>query len=241
MQVRVLFFGILRELAGQADESLDLPEHAVLRDVLAHYETRIPTLRNFSQSLAMSINHEFAGPKSKLHAGDEVALLPPVSGGVGDGAVDSPIARTNCVEIVRERIDTAELLHKIKCPADGAVVVFEGVVRNNSRGRRTLFLDYEAYEEMALKRMNGLAEQAISQFQVREVAMVHRIGRLQLGETSVVVLVSSGHRAAAFEACRWLIDSLKRTVPIWKKEHFADGAVWADGEPFPADIEKSAK
>lgn len=242
MQVRVLFFGILKELAGQDDESLDLPEHAVLGDVLAHYETRIPKLRKFSRSLAMSINQEYAGPNSKLHAGDQVALLPPVSGGVGDGAIDSLIARTNCViKIVREKIDTAGLLKKIKCPADGAVVVFEGVVRNNSRGRRTLLLDYEAYEEMALKRMNGLAEQAISQFQVREVAMVHRIGRLRLGETSVVVLVASGHRAAAFEACRWLIDSLKRTVPIWKKEHFADGAVWADGEPFPADIDKSAK
>jgi molybdopterin synthase catalytic subunit len=118
-------------------------------------------------------------------------------------------------------------------------VVFEGVVRNNSRGRRTLFLDYEAYEEITLKSMNGLAEQAISQFQVREVAMVHRIGRLGLGETSVVVLVASGHRAATFEACRWLIDNLKRMVPIWKKEHFADGAVWADGEPFRSDIERS--
>ena len=236
----MLFFGILKDLAGQGDESLDLPEHAVLGDLLAHYETRIPNLRKFRPSLAMSINQEYAGPNSKLHAGDEVALLPPVSGGLGDGAVDSLITRVKCVTIVREKIDTAGLLEKIKRPADGAVVVFEGVVRNNSRGRRTLFLDYEAYEEMALKRMNGLAEQAISQFQVREVAMAHRIGRLQLGETSVVLLVASEHRAAAFEACRWLIDSLKRTVPIWKKEHFADGAVWADGEPFPADIEKSA-
>jgi MoaE-MoaD fusion protein len=236
MQVRVLFFGILKDLAGQGVDSLDLPEHATLSDVLTHYQTRIPSLRMLSSSLAMSINQEYAAAESELHPGDEIALLPPVSGGLGELALDSTVDRVNWVKIVREKIDTAALLEKIKCPADGAVVVFEGVVRDNSRGRRTLFLDYEAYEEMAIKQMNGLVEQALSQFGIRQVAMVHRIGRLQVGETSVVVLVASAHRAPAFEACRWLIDSLKRTVPIWKKEHFEDGAVWADGEPFPAEI-----
>jgi MoaE-MoaD fusion protein len=236
MQVRVLFFGILKDLAGQGVDSLDLPEHAVLGDVLTHYETRIPRLRGLSSSLAMSINQEYADAESKLHPGDEVALLPPVSGGLDDPSLDLTVDRANCVKIVSEKIDTPALLRKIKCPADGAVVVFEGVVRDNSRGRRTLFLDYEAYEEMAIKQMNGLAEQALSQFRIRQVAMVHRIGRLQVGETSVVVLVASAHRAPAFEACRWLIDSLKRTVPVWKKEHFEDGAVWADGEPFPVEI-----
>jgi molybdopterin synthase catalytic subunit len=110
------------------------------------------------------------------------------------------------------------------------------VVRNQTRGRKTLYLDYEAYEEMALQQMEGLAEQAIQQFQVREIALVHRLGRLEIGEISVLIVVASAHRAAAFDACRWLIDTLKRTVPIWKKEHFEDGAVWADGEPFPAEI-----
>jgi MoaE-MoaD fusion protein len=232
MQVRVLFFGILKDLAGQATDSLILPEHASLGDVLAHYETRIPSLRGLSSSLAMSINQEYATPESKLHAGDEIALLPPVSGGCGDAAIE-PV---NCAKIVRERIDTQALLARMKHAEDGAVVVFEGIVRDNSRGRRTLFLDYEAYEVMALKQMNALIEQALSQFRIREVAIVHRIGRLQIGETSVLIVVASAHRAAAFEACRWLIDTLKRSVPIWKKEHFEDGAVWADGEPFPAEI-----
>jgi len=232
MQVRVLFFGVLKDLVGQAADSLSLPEHASLGDVLAHYEARIPRLRSLSSSLAMSINQEYAGLESKLHPGDEIALLPPVSGGSGDAAVQG----VNCAKIVRERIDTPAFLAKIKRPADGAVVVFEGIVRDNSRGRRTLFLDYEAYEEMALKQMNGLIEQALSQFRVREIAIVHGIGRLQIGETSVLIVVASAHRAAAFEACRWLIDTLKRTVPIWKKEYFEDGAVWADGEPFPAEI-----
>jgi molybdopterin synthase catalytic subunit len=115
-------------------------------------------------------------------------------------------------------------------------VVFEGVVRNHSRGRKTLFLEYEAYEEMARKQMEALAEQALGQFQIRDVAIIHRLGRLEIGETSVLIVVASAHRAAAFDACRWLIDTLKRTVPIWKKEHFDDGAVWADGEPFPEQV-----
>lgn len=230
--MRVLFFGVLRDLAGLAADSLTLPEHAILADVLSHYEARIPRLRAWRSSLATSINQEYAGPESTLHPGDEIALLPPVSGGSDDLATQG----VNSAKLVRRPIDTAALLAKIKCPADGAVVVFEGIVRDNSRGRRTLFLDYEAYEEMALKQMNGLMEQAFSQFRIREVALVHRIGRLQIGETSVLIAVASAHRGAAFDACRWLIDTLKRTVPIWKKEHFEDGAVWADGEPFPAEM-----
>lgn len=236
MQVRVLFFGVLRDLAGHPSDSIDLPEHAVLADVLAHYEARIPRLRALSSSLAMSINQEYATPESRLHAGDEIALLPPVSGGLGETILNSAAEPVNCAKITHEPIDTAALLTRIKHPEDGVVVVFEGIVRDNSRGRRTLFLDYEAYEEMALKQMNGLIEQALSQFRIRDVAMVHRIGRLQIGETSVLIVAASAHRGAAFDACRWLIDTLKRTVPIWKKEYFEDGAVWADGEPFPPEI-----
>ena len=100
-------------------------------------------------------------------------------------------------------------------------------------------MDYEAYEPMALQQMESLVVQALQQFQIRDVAIVHRLGRLEIGETSVLIAVASAHRAAAFEACRWLIDTLKRTVPIWKKEYFVDGAVWADGEPFPEEIPRA--
>jgi molybdopterin synthase catalytic subunit len=141
--------------------------------------------------------------------------------------------------IVSEPIDTTKALAGIKRPDDGAVIVFEGIVRNNTRGRQTLYLDYEAYEEMALKQMEDLAAEALGQFQVREVAIVHRLGRLEIGETSVLIVVSSAHRGPAYEASRWLIDTLKRKVPIWKKEYFVDGAVWADGEPFPEDIPRA--
>ena len=143
------------------------------------------------------------------------------------------------VAIVRGPIDSLQVLGDIKRPEDGAAVVFEGVVRDNTRGRKTLYLEYEAYEEMALKQMNELTARALESFKVREVSIVHRLGRLQIGETSVLIVVASPHRGPAYEASRWVIDTLKRTVPIWKKEYFVDGAVWADGEPFPDDIPRA--
>ena len=230
MEVKVLFFGVLKEVAGSAGERLSLPEGASIEDLLRHYEERVPQLKRWRGSMALSLNQEYAGPDARLSAGDEVALLPPVSGGM---------ARTEHAEIVRERIDTACVLEAIKRPEDGAAVVFEGVARNNTRGRKTHYLDYEAYEEMALKQLQELARKALEQFAVRDVALVHRLGRLEIGETSVLIVVASAHRGAAFDACRWLIDTLKKTVPIWKKEYFEDGAVWADGEPFPAEIPRA--
>jgi molybdopterin synthase catalytic subunit len=171
------------------------------------------------------VNHEYARPDRMLRDGDEVAILPPVSGGA-----------ETMVALVREPIDAAEIAPRVKAGSDGAVCVFDGVVRDNTRGRATLHLDYEAYEEMALRQMHLLRAEAIEHFGVREVAIVHRLGRLMVGETSVLIVVASAHRGAAFEACRWVIDTLKKTVPIWKRKQFADGVVWADGEPFPDDL-----
>jgi MoaE-MoaD fusion protein len=227
MQICVLFFGILKDLVGRRSDSLDLPDDATLNDVLNHYEQRIPRLKDFVASMAMSVNQEYAGLDTKLKPQDEVALLPPVSGGISKSL--------HCA-IVLEPIDSLSVVKRITGPEDGAVVMFEGVVRDHTRGRPTLYLEYEAYEEMALRQMEELAGRALAQFQVRDVAIIHRLGRLEIGETSVFIAVASAHRAAAFDACRWLIDTLKRSVPIWKKEHFEDGAVWADGEPFPAEI-----
>ena len=140
------------------------------------------------------------------------------------------------VEIVDQVIPMAEIVAELKVGPDGAVCVFDGIVRDNTRGRKTLHLDYEAYREMALEQMRGLAADAVTKFGVRDVALVHRLGRLTVGETSVLVVVASAHRGAGFDACRWLIDTLKKTVPIWKKETFVDGVVWADGEAFPEEI-----
>jgi MoaE-MoaD fusion protein len=235
MQVRVLFFGIMKDLAGRASDSLDLPENATVGDVLTHYKQAIPRLKDTAASLAVSVNQEYAGPATKLMQDDEVALLPPVSGGLAAGTSETE-KRSPHAAIVREVIETASILQRIKRPEDGAAVVFEGVVRSHTRGRRTLYLDYEAYEEMAFKQMEELAARVLAEFKIRDVAIIHRLGRLEIGETSVLIVVASAHRATAFDACRWLIDTLKRTVPIWKKEHFEDGAVWADGEPFPGEI-----
>ena len=140
------------------------------------------------------------------------------------------------VEILDTVLPIADVMAEIKAGPDGAVCTFDGIVRDNTRGRRTLYLDYEAYREMAQSQMEALAAEAITRFNVRDVALLHRLGRLTIGETSVLVVVASAHRGAAFDACRWLIDTLKKQVPIWKKETFEDGAVWADGEPFPAGI-----
>jgi MoaE-MoaD fusion protein len=230
MRVHVLFFGVLKDLVGRASDSLDLREGATVADVLDYYEAQIPKIREVLPTIALSVNQHYAGPAAILGNDDEVALLPPVSGGA---------SRTAHAAIVRERIESQSVLDSIKRPEDGAAVVFEGVVRNHTRGRQTLYLDYEAYEEMALKQMEELARQALAQFPVRDVALVHRLGRLEIGEASVLIVVASAHRGAAFDACRWLIDTLKKTVPIWKKEYFVDGAVWADGEPFPAEIPRA--
>ena len=236
MQVRVLFFGVLKDLAGRNSDLLSLPDDATARDVLTHYEQRLSTSKGMLSSIAISVNQEYARPEDRLRAGDEIALLPPVSGGATDVQAMPTDKTASRAVITRDAIDTATFLDRIKCAEDGAGVVFEGVVRNNSRGRRTQFLEYEAYQGMALKQMESLIAQALDQFQIRDAVIVHRLGRLEIGETSVLIIVVSAHRAAAFDACRYLIDTLKRTVPIWKKEHFEDGAVWSDGEPFPDHI-----
>jgi MoaE-MoaD fusion protein len=143
------------------------------------------------------------------------------------------------VILVRDPIDFAGLIRHARTAADGAVVTFDGCVRNQSHGRRTLYLDYEAYESMALAKMREIAAEARTKFPIDRVAIAHRLGRLEIGETSVFIAVSAPHRAAAFDACRHIIDTLKRSVPIWKKEYFEDGAVWADGElpPVPQDTQ----
>lgn len=229
----MLLFGVLKDIYERSSEDLDLPLGATLADVLDHYQQRAPEHRTLFPVLALSVNQQYAQVTHPLREGDEVALLPPVSGGVGNQTASG--TRFRC-EIVRERIQTEAIIENIRQPEDGAVVTFEGIVRNNTRGRRTEYLDYEAYEPMAISQMNTLAEKVLNNYEVREIAIIHRLDRLEIGETSVLIVVASAHRGPAFDACRFAIDTLKRTVPIWKKEHFSDGAVWADGEPFPEEI-----
>jgi molybdopterin synthase catalytic subunit len=237
MKIGVLFFGVLKDLLDRSRETVDLPEGARVQEVIVYYTRQVPRFEAMAPSLAISVNQEYSGLDRSLHEGDEVALLPPVSGGSAeDGEVRSE-ARCE-VRIVREPINAEAVAGWLKYPSDGAAVIFDGIVRDNTRGRRTLYLDYEAYEAMALKQMESLATEARTRFQVRGTSIIHRLGRLEIGETSVLIVVAAAHRGAAFDACRWIIDTLKKTVPIWKKEYFEDGAVWADGEPFPEEIRR---
>jgi MoaE-MoaD fusion protein len=231
MHVRVLPFGILKESLGSDPFALDLPGGATVADLLARLGVQAPAVE--SLRIAVSVNAEYADRTVVLSENDEVGLLPPVSGGSGADAPVQKEKQPTAAKLTREVIPANALVSAAKEGEDGAVVIFDGIVRNNSRGRQTLYLDYEAYEEMATRQMSELAREAATRFNVRHVSIVHRLGRLQVGETSVLIIVASAHRAQAYEASRWLIDTLKKTVPIWKKETFVDGAVWADGEPFP--------
>jgi molybdopterin synthase catalytic subunit len=234
MRVHVLFFGRLKDIVGRAEENTEVAEGAGLEELFARYGERYPELIAFRGSVVASINEAFADWRSKLSSGDEVAFLPPVSGGAGSRSV---VAGGDTIRLIRETIDADAILAALKAPEDGAVLAFEGIVRNHSKRQRTLYLEYEAYEAMALAKLREIAASIHRQFAIDRVALVHRLGRLEIGETSVLVAVTSVHRAAAFEACRFGIDTLKRTVPIWKKEYFEGGAVWAEGEipPLPSN------
>ncbi len=238
MRVRVIPFGVLKDLLSAA--SVELPLGATVAELLDRLSANSGDgIRVALRGIAVGVNAEYAPAAQVLHEGDEVGLLPPVSGGGAaptTSALDLSGQPADKIVLTRQPIDSPKHIAEIKCGEDGAVAIFDGIVRNHSRGRRTLYLDYEAYEEMALGQMRQLARQARDRFGVRQVILIHRLGRLEIGETSVLVVVASAHRAAAFDACRWLIDTLKRTVPIWKKETFADGVVWAPGEPFPGDL-----
>jgi len=230
MRVRVLFFGRLKDIVGRVEESAELPEGARVEDAFAHYRAAYPALAGLRASVAASVNQELAAWNAPLRAGDEVAFLPPVSGGA------LAAASRDWIEIVHNPISAQPIVERVKGPEEGAVVVFDGIVRNHTGGRPTLYLDYEAYEPMALEKLRELAAALRARHAVSGVAIVHRLGRLEIGETSVLIAVSAPHRAVAFDACRFAIDTLKRSVPIWKKEYFADGAVWAEGEslvPIP--------
>ena len=256
INVRVLFFGAARDAAGHREVNLTLSGPAsgasAFEQVLAAY----PALRRFGRSLLFAVNQEYASGDREVHDGDELAVFPPVSGGVANkeatetrrhrdqkalkaeekpaaGSADILSASTSArdfVELITRPIDVGAVARRVILPECGATVTLDGYAREWTRGRRTLYLIYEAYAPMALSEMHRLGREAHERFDIAHIGIVHRTGRLEIGETSVVIAVSAPHRRAAFEACEWAIRELKRTVPIWKKEVFADGEVWVEGE-----------
>src|SRR5579885_2278081 len=228
MRARVLFFGMLKDVVGISAEEIDLPEGANLGSVFAHYVERQPRLRELAPSIVAARNREFADLATAVADGDELAFLPPVSG--GKEHLLEMESGPHYFALTRHAIDTRTVIQRLLTGAEGAVVTFEGTVRNNTKGRPTLYLDYECYEAMALRVMAKIGCEVAGSFAVSRVAMIHRLGRMLVGETSVAVIVTAPHRRPAFEAALEGINRLKRTVPIWKKEHFVDGEVWVEGE-----------
>lgn len=231
MRVQVLFFGMLKDLAGSPADTLEFSEGSTLTDVFDHYAARHPKFRDFDASIVLARNQEFAPRSTQIADGDEIAFLPPVSGGRNRYMhLITDDETGNFFGLTRDPIDTDHIKSQLLRGEDGAVVVFDGVVRNNTKGRATRYLDYECYEAMAVKMMAQIGREIAAAHSIGRIAMVHRLGRMEIGESSVVIVVTSPHRRPAFDASLEAINRLKKLVPIWKKEYFADGEVWVEGE-----------
>ena len=233
VRVKVLFFGQLKDIAGRSEDLAVLPEGASLETVFEYYAQQYPRMRDLRPSIVIARNQAFTDSSTPAAEGDEIAFLPPVSGG------SFPKSGENIYELTRDPISAGAVRDRVLTPEDGAVVVFEGVVRNNTKGRSTKFLDYECYEPMALKMMRQIGEEIAQSHAITRIAMVHRLGRMEISEISVLIVVSAPHRKPAFDAALEGINRLKKLVPIWKKEHFADGEVWVDGEWDDSVLQKS--
>ena len=230
MSIRVLFFGVLRDIVGLREDRLEVPEGGRLAWVYEYYAARFPRLKEMSASTVLALNQEFASLTDALKDGDEVAFLPPVSGGSGRFTREITDGMGNFFALTRDPIDTVALRNRLVQGEDGAAVIFEGVARNNTKGRATRFLEYECYEGMAIKMMAQIGGEIAATFPIGKIGMIHRLGRLEIGEASVVVIACSPHRKPAFDAALEGINRLKKIVPVWKKEYFADGEVWVEGE-----------
>lgn len=235
VRVKVLFFGMLKDIVGRSEDSIELAEGAHLDSVFTRYARQFPRLSDLESSIVLACNHEFQDRSAPIREGDEIAFLPPVSGGAPDETArythEISDAETGCFfALTRQPIDTPAIARQLLRGEDGAIVDFEGVVRNNTKGRATKFLDYECYEPMAVKMMAEIGRDILRTHSIGRIALVHRLGRLEIGEASVAVVVTAPHRKPAFDAALDGINRLKRIVPIWKKEHFADGEVWVEGE-----------
>jgi MoaE-MoaD fusion protein len=221
IKITALLFGQAREFAGASSLDLEIEEPATVQSAFAILKALHPKLAEMERSLLFAVNEEYALPSHSLAGGDMLAILPPVSGG-SEGE--------DIFEITREAIDIAGLRARLLRGESGAVVIFDGVARNNTKGRRTLYLEYEGYTEMALRTLAQIGREVHEQWSINRVGIIHRLGRIEITESSVVICVTSAHRRVAFEACHYAIDRLKKIVPIWKKEYFEDGEVWVEGE-----------
>jgi molybdopterin synthase catalytic subunit len=220
--VRVRLFARLREQAAMETATLELPAGSTVAEVYEALRRKHPALEADVNAVRAALNQEFKDWSAEVADGDEVAFIPPVSGGVhGVGIL---------FELTPDPLDARRLEAAVTHKGAGAICTFTGVVRDNSRGRPVTHLDYEAYAEMAIAQMRRIGDEIAERWPEARVAMAHRTGRLDIGEASVVVSVSCPHRGEAIAACKLGIDRLKESVPIWKKEHAADGTFWIEGD-----------
>jgi MoaE-MoaD fusion protein len=222
MKVKVRLFALHRDIVGSPELELDVPAGTTLGDLWARLSEQYPALAPATRSIMYARNESYATPATVLEDGDEAAFIPPVSGGAES---IEPFAISDAP------LDGESLQRYVQTPQDGAIVLFTGVVRDNFDGRATEYLIYEAYESMAVPVLSQLAEEARGKWEVGRVAIHHRIGRLEIGETAVIVAIAAPHRQAAFEAAAYIMDRIKEVAPIWKREHWADGtAEWIGDE-----------
>jgi molybdopterin synthase catalytic subunit len=231
MRVEVALFAGLKELLGQPKVTLELDEGATVAELCDRLSETYPIVTPFLATVVCAVDEEFVSEEHLLREGDDVALVPPVSGGAGEA---------KAFLVTAEPLDQQALFDAVRVDEAGAVVLFHGVARNNSEGRRVVALEYDAYVSMAEKKLREVADEVEGQFPIERIAIHHRIGRLAIGETSLLVAVSSAHRREAFEACHRAVDRIKQIVPIWKKEIWEDGdGAWVAGHavdvPAPAD------
>jgi len=212
VKIRVLFFGAARDVVENNPIEISLASPATVSTAFQSLVAQFPDLERFGRSLLFAVNQEYATSDTLLKENDELAVFPPVSGGSHD-----------FFELTTEPIDVGAVARRVVLPECGATVTLDGYAREWTKGKHTLYLVYEAYDTMALTEMQRLGAEAHKRFDIAHLGIIHRTGRLEIGETSVVIAASAPHRQAAFQACEWAIKELKRTVPIWKKEVFENG------------------
>jgi len=221
MRVTLRHFALIRETIGQKSEDREFDPGETIGELFDRIAADFPRLAPLKRSVMMMANEAYVPADYALQDGDEIAFIPPVSGGSEDGRL---------FRITEGELDPRETERAVADPGAGAIVTFTGVVRDNGRGRKVSALDYEAYAPAAEKMLAQIADEIEAKWGLRRVAIIHRVGLLPVGEASVVISISSPHREAAFEAALYAIERLKAIVPIWKKEHYEDGAVWIGSE-----------
>jgi len=217
VRIRVRLFARYREATGRERLDLELPEGDTVESAWSAVVASHPQLTPYRPFTLFAVGQDYVLPDHRLRSDDELCLFPPVSGGAGD----------DIYEVVQRPLSADALAAAVDDPGAGGIALFSGVVRNETGGRPVKFLEYEAYAPMAEAKMREIGGDVRQRWpSVKRVAMQHRIGRLEIGESSVLIAVSAAHRQEAFEACKYAIDTLKKIVPVWKKEHFEDGEVW---------------